>query len=70
MKKIGEGYWNYKGHDVYLAENPKLSGKYEIYKVCDFISRAVTLTEAKEIINATPYPHLPDAGFVFSNNFF
>lgn len=54
MKKIGEGYWNYNGYDVYLAEHPKLSGKYEIYKGCDFISRAATLKEAKKIINAAP----------------
>ena len=50
MKNIGDGYWNYNGCDVYSAEHPKLQGKYEIYKGCDFISRAYNLKEAKEII--------------------
>jgi hypothetical protein len=50
MKNIGEGYWNYNGCDVYLAEHPKLQGKYEIYKGCDFVSRAYNLKEAKQII--------------------
>ena len=50
MKKIGEDYWNYNGCDVYLAEHPKLQGKYEIYKGCDFIQRAYSLIEAKEVI--------------------
>lgn len=50
MKKIGEGYYNHKGYDIYLAEHPKLCGKYEIYKGCDFISRAANLREAKLII--------------------
>ena len=50
MKKIGEGYWNYNGCDVYLAEHPKLSGKYEIYKGCDFIQGAYSLKESKQII--------------------
>jgi hypothetical protein len=50
MRKIGDGYWNYKGCDVYLAEHPKLQGKYEIYKGCDIVSRAFSLNEAKQII--------------------
>lgn len=50
IKNIGEGYWNYNGCDIYLAEHPKLSGKYEIYKGCDFIQRAYSLKEAKQII--------------------
>jgi hypothetical protein len=50
MKNIGEGYWTYNGCDVYLAEHPKLQGKYEIYKGCDFIVRAYTLAEAKQKI--------------------
>jgi hypothetical protein len=50
MKNIGEGYWNYKGYDIYLAEHPKLIGKYEIYSGCNFIKRVYTLKEAKQII--------------------
>ena len=50
MKNIGDGYWAYNGCDVYLAEHPKLLGKYEIYKGCDFIQRAYSLKEAKQII--------------------
>jgi len=50
MKNIGDGYWNYNGCNVYLAEHPKLQGKYEIYKGCDFVSRAYSLKEAKQII--------------------
>ncbi len=50
MKNIGDGYWKYNGCDVYLAEHPKLQGKYELYKGCDFISRAYSLKEAKQII--------------------
>lgn len=50
MKNIGDGNWNYNGCDVYLAEHPKLQGKYEIYKGCDFIQRAYTLNDAKQII--------------------
>lgn len=50
MKTIGDGYWNYNGCDVYLAEHPKLIGKYEIYKGFDFIKRAHTLKEVKQII--------------------
>ena len=50
MKKIGDGYWHYNGCDVYLAEHPKLSGKYEIYKGCDFIQRSYSLKEAKHVI--------------------
>ena len=50
MKNIGDGYWDYNGCDVYLTEHPKLKGKYEIYKGCDFISRAYNLKEAKQII--------------------
>lgn len=50
--KIGDGYWNYKSHDIYLAEHPKLIGKYEIYKGCDFVKRSYTLKEAKEIIDS------------------
>jgi hypothetical protein len=52
MKKIGDGYYNYKGCDVYLALHPKLYGKYEIYTGCDFISTAKNLKEAKRIILA------------------
>mgnify|MGYP003437251487 FL=1 len=51
MKKIGLGYWIYKGYDIYLAEHPNLIGKYEIYNGCDFVKRAYTLKECKEIIN-------------------
>ena len=50
MKNTGDEYWNYNGCDVYLAEHPKLIGKYEIYKGCDFIQRAYSLKEAKQII--------------------
>lgn len=50
MKKVGDGWWRYNGCDVYLAEHPKLIGKYEIFKGDDFISRAYTIKEAKEII--------------------
>ena len=50
MRKIGDGYWKYNGCDVYLAEHPKLQGKYEIYKGCDIVSRAFSLNEAKQII--------------------
>ena len=52
MKKIGQGYYNYKGCDVYLALHPKLYGKYEIYRGCDFISKAENLKKAKNIILA------------------
>jgi hypothetical protein len=50
MRKIGNGYWNYKGFDIYLAVHPKLPGKYEIYKGCDFVKRASTLKDCKQII--------------------
>ena len=50
MKKIDIEYWVYKGYDVYLAEHPQLPGKYEIYKGSDFIQRAYSLKEAKQII--------------------
>jgi hypothetical protein len=50
MKNIGYGYYQYNGCDVYLTEHPKLQGKYEIYKGCDFVSRAYNLKEAKQII--------------------
>jgi hypothetical protein len=50
MKKIGKDYWVYRGYDVYLSIHPKLQGKYEIYKGCDFISRSTTLKECKKII--------------------
>lgn len=51
MKKIGPGYWNYKGYDIYLLDDSKSIGKYEIYKGCDFIQIAQTLKEAKQIID-------------------
>jgi len=51
MKKIGDDYWNHDGCDIYLmGEHPRLYGKYEIFKGCDFIARAMTLGEAKKII--------------------
>lgn len=43
--------YNYKGFDIYLAEHPKLYGKYEIYKHDLFICRAANIKEAKNIIN-------------------
>jgi hypothetical protein len=50
MRKIGDEYWNYKGFDIYLAIHPKLPGKYEIYKGCDFVKRASTVKDCKQII--------------------
>ena len=50
MKNISYGYWSYNGCEVYLAEHPKLQGKYEIYKDSNFIKRAYSLKEAKQII--------------------
>jgi hypothetical protein len=41
----------YKGHDIYLAEHPKLFGKYEIYKGDQFVSRALSIQDAKDRIN-------------------
>ena len=55
MKKIAEDCYNLKGFDIYKAIHPKLYGKYEIYKGCDFISRALNLNDAKQIINLRPF---------------
>ena len=52
MKKIDEGHYQHKNFDVFLAEHPKLSGKYEIFDQDTFISRAYDLKEAKEIIKS------------------
>ena len=51
MKKDEDGNWIYKNFTVYLAEHPKLKGKYEIYKGEDFVSRAYNLSDAKGMIN-------------------
>lgn len=51
MKKIGPGFWNYKGYDIYLLDDIKSIEKYEIYKCCDFIQIVQTLKEAKQIID-------------------
>ena len=52
MKKISEDYYNYFGYDIYKREHPKLFGKYEIYKGCDFIKRVINLNEAKKTIQS------------------
>jgi len=58
MKKIGDGYYIYKNYDIYLAVHPKLYGKYEIYKGCDFIKRTSTIEETKKYINNLIKPKL------------
>jgi hypothetical protein len=42
--RCGQDYY------IYLIEQPKLIGKYEIYKNETFIERAINLSHAKEII--------------------
>lgn len=52
MKKIEDEHWTHKGCDIYLVgEHPKLYGKYEINWGDTFVARAVSLKEAKTIIN-------------------
>ena len=51
MKKVSDGYWTYRGFDIYEAAHPKLEGKYEIYTGEYFMIRSYTLKEAAELID-------------------
>lgn len=43
---------HYKGGLIVRADHPKLSGKYEVLLNGNFIGRADTLTQAKQLITA------------------
>lgn len=51
MRSIDIRHWNHKGFDIYEAIHPKLIGKYEVYKDETFIDRALTIADAKRIID-------------------
>jgi hypothetical protein len=51
MKKINQDYWVHKGYDIYILEHTKLYGKYQIHRNEVFITRTLTIKQAKELID-------------------